>query len=64
MAEVVSSIWCLRSSSSKPLRGLDLFNASISALVVLKMMASSSEHQKEVAMVKMTARTNQSMSAV
>src|ERR1044071_4101931 len=64
MAEIVSSSSCLMVSSRWPRRGLDFLSASISAIDVLKMIASKSEQMNDTPNVRTMARMSQNMTAV
>ena len=61
IAEIVSSRPCLSFSSRRPRPGLARLRASISATVVLRMIASASEHANEMLSVRTIARTSQDM---
>lgn len=58
IAELVSSRPSLYFSNLSPLAGCLFFNASISAVVVLRIIASRIEQSAEMPIVKMMARVN------
>ena len=58
IAELVSSSPSLYFSSFSPRPGWDFFNPSISAVVVLRIMASNTEQRAEITMVKAIAKIN------